>query len=85
MIDQTEEPRLLLTIAQAAKRACVGKSLAYRLAHSEWVTVRIGRALRVNAKHLDHWIEANSSLKLDGFQGSLSSHIGLKKHGKAQQ
>lgn len=53
-----ECPKKLLTIVEAAFRAGISRSFAYKLVNlGEWPVVKIGAATRVPLADLDQWIE----------------------------
>lgn len=52
------DDRLLLKVNEAADRVGIGRSKAYELVQSgEWVSVRIGRCVRIPAAWLEEWVE----------------------------
>jgi excisionase family DNA binding protein len=59
-----QQEALLLSVREAARLANVGRSTAYDLCRSgEWPIVKIGRAVRVNRKKLEDWIDNQTQSK----------------------
>jgi excisionase family DNA binding protein len=57
-----ETEKLLLTVAEAAERASVCRTVAYDLtSRGVWPVVRIGRSIRIPVAGLLKWIEENTS------------------------
>jgi excisionase family DNA binding protein len=50
--------RLLLTVDEVCRRLSLSRATIYRMVRSrELSTIRVGRALRVPADRLQHWID----------------------------
>jgi excisionase family DNA binding protein len=52
---------LLVTVAEAAEMAGIGRSTAYQLCQNgAWPVVKIGRAVRINKRKLEEWVEEHT-------------------------
>jgi excisionase family DNA binding protein len=79
LIRVTEQ--ILLTIPEAAERLRIGRSTAYELiAAGRLETVHIGRACRVPAEALEHFVE---TLRLSQGRGTLdvTASVGRRPYG----
>lgn len=58
-----DEARILLRMPEVARRLGVARSTAYELARRGELPglIRVGHSLRVSAKHLDAWVDAQGS------------------------
>jgi excisionase family DNA binding protein len=62
--DTLDKPKLLLKAEEVARRLSVGRATAYEMmAGGILPTVRIGRSVRVPARALEEWVEANAKLE----------------------
>jgi len=56
---------LWLTVKQAAQLLQLSEDVVYRLAHrADFPATRVGRAIRIDRRHLEEWASANTGAQL---------------------
>lgn len=61
MPSNVKDSAMLLTVAQAAELLQLGRDTTYQLTHrSDFPSIRVGRAVRINRAALQAWLDQNN-------------------------